>query len=42
MEGYPGIFQDSKGDFIDLRDRTLCPSFANLKKKDISYLVALL
>jgi len=41
-EGFQGVFIDSKGCFIDLRDKEMCPSFSNLKKKDISYLVNLL
>jgi hypothetical protein len=37
LDGFQGVFLDSKGDFTDLRDKDLCPSFSNLKKKDISY-----
>lgn len=42
LEGYTGVFIDSKGKTTDLRDRTMCPSFSNLKKKEIRYLVGLL
>ena len=41
LPGFPGMFVNSKGNTYDLRDRNQCPSFSNLKKKDVSYLVKL-
>ena len=54
MEGFKGIFVDSKVSFfigkkynfqgytIDYRDKTNCPCFSMLKKKDVGHQVQLL
>ena len=38
MDTSPGVFTDSKGELFDLRPQELCPSLANLNKKETSEL----
>jgi len=38
LDTTPGMFTDSKGKLYDLRPQELCPSLANLRKKETSEL----
>jgi len=42
LEGYPGVFQDSKGKLYDLRPQESCPSITNFMKKDTTDLKLLI
>ena len=42
VEAYPGVYLNSKGKVIDLRDKETKPSFVNLKKKEIGELAKVL
>ena len=42
VEAFPGVFKDSQGQIIDLRDPKSKPSYANLKAKSVPQLAILL
>ena len=42
VEAFPGVYLNSKGKVVDLRDKDTKPSFVNLKKKDVAELAKIL